>query len=728
MQNSFEAEHEPAVDMRSPGRDLHVSIREGHSELLYSSRTGGSPQRLTRSTRIDQTIYGTQFDLRHVYFRFAAVIVAIIAMGLLLGSSDNPLPWHWLGWSSIFFTGISPWAQYFTQYFAGGGSSPVQWISDLVLWQTRPYTDQVPFWWLASSTFLSALLGDTMWEASSMGFAYGNVGGFAHAIYYVGIAIMFVMVFRLRTLHPHAQSMMQLINTCYGYEACGIFGGLVLYRILSLVWTGALTTGLLFVEYDSSMGIFWGGVLCGVAPLFYTLMGGIRALYAAHPAQSVILIIFLTVTLCRIPARPAWIRSDAVKGSWTLSGGGDLILVRLFQGSLSLPWVTAVLTDRAFLSTPQTGLAAAMVGTLGAYCFSFLSSLLGMYARYVGIDGSPIAVGRYLGAPYYNLIIAITIANSMSIIDSCFVAASKLGGLEAFGLLADRSRQEHFAHPLGVRSLRITRTNVLVGRIFLMMVGGVGICCLASEANQPGSILMARLSGVMTMGIGPPMILMCVWKREWKRSPTAFCMPMAVSIIIGILFAVGTSCQEWVLGRCAQPTIKFASNWRLGNGDFAYELGLTIYALLISVLACIIGFLLDQQFRFFPALSSSTSLHVCVCMCVCVCVCVCVCLFVCVCVCVCVRVCACVCVCVRLRVCLSVCLPVFLSAHLSVCLSVCLSVYLSVYLSVCLSVCLIESRTSVCMRVCMHVCMRMHTFIFADVRIYICTCTCMHTD
>ena len=687
MQNSFEAEHEPAVDMRSPGRDLHVSIREGHSELLYSSRTGGSPQRLTRSTRMDQTIYGTQFDLRHVYLRFAAVIVAIIAMGLLLGSSDNPLPWHWLGWSSIFFTGISPWAQYFTQYFAGGGSSPVQWISDLVLWQTRPYTDQVPFWWLASSTFVSALLGDTMWEASLMGFAYGNVGGFAHAIYYVGIAIMFVIVFRLRTLHPHAQSMMQLINTCYGYEACGIFGGLVLYRILSLVWTGALTTGLLFVEYDSSMGIFWGGVLCGVAPLFYTLMGGIRALYSAHPAQSVVLIIFLTVTLCQIPARPAWIRSDAVKGSWTLSGGGDLILVRLFQGSLSLPWVTAVLTDRAFLSTPQTGLAGAMVGTLGAYGFSFLSSLLGMYARYVGIDGSPIAVGRYLGAPYYNLIIAITIANSMSIIDSCFVAASKLGGLEAFGLLADRSHQEHFAHPLGVRSLRITRTNVLVGRIFLMMVGGVGICCLASEANQPGSILMARLSGVMTMGIGPPMILMCVWKREWKRSPTAFWMPMAVSIIIGILFAVGTSCQAWVWGRCAQTTITFASNWRLGDGDFAYELGLTIYALLISILACIIGFLLDQQFRFFPALSSS--LCVCVCMSVYVYVCLCVCVRVCVCVCMCV--CMCVCVCMCWCVCVSICMCAFececvkLDVGMCVCIHMCVCVFW--YVCTCVRVC-----------------------------------------
>jgi hypothetical protein len=195
-------------------------------------------------------------------------------------------------------------------------------------------------------------------------------------------------------------------------------------------------------------------------------------------------------------------------------------------------------------------------------------------------------------------VVILTIINSISVIDSSFVAASKLGGLEAFGLLSERSVQETCAHPLGVRSLRITRTNVLVGRIFLMMVGGVGICCLASEVARPGSILFARLSGVMTMGVGPPMILLCVWQRQWKRSPTAFWLPIMVSVIIGVLLVTGTTCNLWTGGQCVQQTVSFASNWKLGNGDYAYDLGLSVYSFLLGILSCITGFMLDNQFRY----------------------------------------------------------------------------------------------------------------------------------
>ena len=112
---------------------------------------------------------------------------------------------------------------------------------------------------------------------------------------------MFVIIYRLRVVHPHAQSMLQLINTCYGYEACGLFGALTLYRILSLVWTAALTTGLLFVEYDAENGLFWGALLCGVAPLFYTLMGGVYSLYSVHPLQAAILLIFSVSMFIAMP-------------------------------------------------------------------------------------------------------------------------------------------------------------------------------------------------------------------------------------------------------------------------------------------------------------------------------------------------------------------------------------------------------------------------------------------
>jgi hypothetical protein len=608
----------PAV---KSGRDLHVSIREGIDATHVSIREEDNVQILKSPGSpgdglADKTIYGTKFDLRHVYFRFMALIATIIAMALLLGSRVNPIPWHWLGWCTILFSGIAPWAQHFQQFFSGGGESPIQWLTDLIFWQKRVYKGGLAFWWLALSTFVSALLGDSLWEGAATGYRYGSTGGFAHAIYYIGIAIMYGMIYRMRTIHPYAQNMMQLINVCFGWEACGIFGCLVLYRTLNLVWTGALTTGLLFQEYDASMGVFWGGIICGVAPLFYTLMGGMRSLYPVHPLQAFLLWCFIIAVLCEIPPGPNFIQGN---GSWTLIGGGDLIIVRLLQGSMSLPWITSVLTDRAFLSTPGISFAAVLTGTLLAYCWSWMASLFGIYARFAEIDGTLIDMGKSLGEPFYHLIVLMTIINSMAIIDSCFVSVAKLGGLEAYGMMANSkslmetrhvlttktelvtstmAQQLRLRHPLDVRSPRISRSNVLVGRIFKMIVGVVGICCLASEAARPRSLLSARLSGIMTMGIGPSMILLCVWKREWKQSPTAFWMPLAVSLIIGVLCSIATTCDTWAWGQCTKRSTTFASNWKLGEGDYAFELGLTVFSFLIAVLACIIGFLLDQQFRY----------------------------------------------------------------------------------------------------------------------------------
>ena len=602
LQNTYDVEAEAGA---IPGPDsVHLGHQDRIKEKLDES---GSPQvtRQNKSESFGETAKGMQLDLRQVYFRFAALIVCVIAMALILGSKDTPVPWHWLAWSSILYAGISPWSQSFLQFFAGGAGSPVQWISDLIWWQNRSPSGSVPFWWLAISTFVSATLGDTLWEGAAIGYQAGGVtGAFAHSVYYVGMAVMFVIIYRLRIVHPHAQSMLQLINTCYGYEACGLFGALTLYRILSLVWTAALTTGLLFVEYDAENGLFWGALLCGVAPLFYTLMGGVYSLYSVHPLQAAILLIFSVSMFIAIPASPNWIHK---RGSWTIEGGGDLIIVRLFQGSFSLPWVSAVLTDRSFLSTPGVSLAAVLVGTLLAYCFSFMSGLLGVYASFVRLNGKleasggipaiPIDLGRHLGPSFYHLAGIMTIANSMGVMDACFVAVAKLGGLEAYGLLAERSQSAYVAHPLSVSSSQISKNNVLVGRITLMMVGGIGVCCLAGEATRSGGILSARLSGIMTMGIGPPMLLMCVWQRAWKRSPTAFILPLLVSITIGAVFASNTSCAQWAWGQCVSRSSSFPSSWQLGGGAYAYELGLTVYSFLLGLLACFVGFLLDLQFR-----------------------------------------------------------------------------------------------------------------------------------
>ena len=50
-------------------------------------------------------------------------------------------------------------------------------------------------------------------------------------------------------------------------------------------------------------------------------------------------------------------------------------------------------------------------------------------------------------------------------------------------------------------------------------------------------------------------------------------------------------------GVCFGGTGGIRGQWTIGDGSHAGELGLSVYTLLISCLACFVGFLLDQQFR-----------------------------------------------------------------------------------------------------------------------------------
>lgn len=50
-------------------------------------------------------------------------------------------------------------------------------------------------------------------------------------------------------------------------------------------------------------------------------------------------------------------------------------------------------------------------------------------------------------------------------------------------------------------------------------------------------------------------------------------------------------------GVCFGASGGLRDRWAVGDGSHAGELGLTVYTLLIAILACAVGFVLDQQFR-----------------------------------------------------------------------------------------------------------------------------------
>jgi hypothetical protein len=153
-----------------------------------------------------------------------------------------------------------------------------------------------------------------------------------------------------------------------------------MYRLLSLVWISARSAGALldqpagsssiigtFIEANSTdtavasladdnglaplddggsgagVPAFLLGIVTGLAPLIYTLMGGMRSLRAAHVIQGLIMAAMILLCTAGLP------RQDAGFGCWTcrvskwppkgaLSYGIDALVARILQGAFSLPW------------------------------------------------------------------------------------------------------------------------------------------------------------------------------------------------------------------------------------------------------------------------------------------------------------------------------------------------------------------------------------------------------
>jgi hypothetical protein len=85
------------------------------------------------------------------------------------------------------------------------------------------------------------------------------------------------------------------------------------------------------------------GIVTGLAPLIYTLMGGMRSIRAAHVIQGLIMAAMMLLCTAGLP------RLDTGYGCWTcrvsnwppkggLSYGIDALVARILQGAFSLPW------------------------------------------------------------------------------------------------------------------------------------------------------------------------------------------------------------------------------------------------------------------------------------------------------------------------------------------------------------------------------------------------------
>ena len=523
-------------------------------------------------------------------------MLSIVCVAFILGTSDAPSPWHILAWTTVALVASSPWYSDPSHFFAAPGRAPdhplaLPMCSPIFAGAARKLDESkalVSHCWLVISTFISASFGCSVHAASAWGLKYGVAGGLGYAVWYLGVCLMAVAVFAVRRRFPRARSLMGCIQTCFGGAAATVYGALCAYRLINAVWLSAFTAGTLFAERDDPSSRFWGALLSGAGPCVYCLAGGVRSILVTETLQGVTAFALLILIVARLPGTGGcWVCDSSDGGRWGEAGG--FILLRFLQGCLSVPWVSAVLLDRLFMGTPRAALAGFSLGALLAFAYSFLGSFLGVFGRVLGTDQVPAGSVQSLGEVYSGLFALLTLLSAMAAMDSSMIAAANLGGLELYARL--------FVGKPPLQAAAADRGQVLAGKVSILALATAAVSFLASDEPRAGALPAALLTEVMMMGMGPPCLLLAVWKESWKPSPLAFLLPVSAGLVIGVIHQATAGCREAYLDTCAAYAASPVVGWRIGTGPQADQLALTVFTLLFCVLACWAGFAFDQHLR-----------------------------------------------------------------------------------------------------------------------------------
>ena len=415
--------------------------------------------------------------------------------------------------------------------------------------QGRPASE----WALTCSIFISWIFAKSVTNAANLGAIYGAVGGLAYATYWLSIPLAGAVIYRLRTRHG-AKGLVSFLTERYGRLAALAFSAAILIRLFNEVWSNTSVVGAYYGRSGDSAFII-AALLFTAVTLFYSLKGGLRSSIATDVVQAILFVVVMAAVLFLVLPQHG-VGTLLATGSFTLTGGVDLVLVALLQ-VLSYPFHDPVLTDRGFITEEKGMLRAYIVaGVLGFICI-FAFSLVGVHARFDGLplgDNMPGAVARAFGVLPYLLMTAVMVVAAGSTLDSTFASVSKSVGQE-LPVLAGRSASAN--------AIRVGMWTMVVLAIAgnLPMIAGTDI------------LKATTVSGTMVMGLAPVFLL----SPLVRHSPWSFHLAFWPGIVLGLLLAVN----------------RIPASWAIGGGKYALLLGVNLYGLAI----CTAGFLIPVAAR-----------------------------------------------------------------------------------------------------------------------------------
>lgn len=393
---------------------------------------------------------------------------------------------------------------------------------------------------LTATLLISWIFAKSVQNAADLGQALGLPGGVAYATYWLSFLVAGWVILRLR--RRGFESIHQFLASRYGRAAVWLFSLVLLFRLWNEVWSNTMVVAQFFgpTGSPSFLAASWATTLL---VLGYSLLSGFRGSILTDLLQmglaSVVLLLILAVVIPR-----ADMGTVVASGSWTLTGGLDLLLVALLQ-CFSYPFHDPVMTDRGFLTDPRTmfrGFVAA--GVLGVLFIS-LFSLLGVFNGVAGIGGnSTFGTAAALGLPALLLVNVMMLTSASSTLDSTFASVGKLAAVD----LTD---------PGPGNRVRMARWTMVA----LALLGG------AMVHASPAILSATTVSGTMVIGLTPVFTLWW-WERPGRASYLA-------SLLVGLGFGVGLA-LGWIPGSIGEG--------RYGNLLWVNVLGIaTCYAVFLGL-------------------------------------------------------------------------------------------------------------------------------------------------
>lgn len=434
--------------------------------------------------------------------------------------------WQWaiVLVSSVVMYFISPWAKSAQDFFKA----------------SEKHESKPNFLLLTSSLVISWIFAKSIAVAASLGFSYGLVGGLAYACYYLSFLTAGLLLYKMR-VKGRWGSIHDFIRTKHGRGAVQIFSVLIAFRLLNEVWSNTMVVGLFFGETGSS-GYYSSILVFTFLTLAYVIKGGLKSSLFTDLIQMG-LFIFLLVLIqgFLFPNLTDKITAPGFTGEFSFGQGVNLMLVALLQ-IFSYPFHDPVLTDRAFISEPNTTRKSFVWAAIIGFICITLFSLVGVYARIYSLEGEPImAIGKMLGIPMMLILNFIMITSATSTLDSTFTSFSKLWVIDVLRKKLPTLRDGRLAM-IGI---------TIVGTIPVFL--GVDI------------ISATTISGTMVIGLAPVFLF---WNS--KAPKVAF----HVSVLSGVLFGL------------AFTFYKIPDSWLFTDGKYADLLWVNC----IGTIVCFVNF------------------------------------------------------------------------------------------------------------------------------------------